>query len=203
MALPIPPLDSPLGRAAAEAAHCRRCDLWRQATQTVFGEGPPDATMMLIGEGPGDQEDVADRPFVGPAGRLLDRALAEVGVARAEVYVTNAVKHFKFTLRGKRRLPQRPARTEIAACKLWLDVEQGEIRPRVTVLLGTTAAEAVLGHSVTIGRERGQPIALDQGTGVVTVHPSYVLRQPDEATRARAYGAFVADLRLAATLCSG
>lgn len=196
----MPPPDSPLGRAAAEAAACRRCDLWQHATRTVFGEGPADATMLLIGEQPGDQEDLAGRPFVGPAGRLLDRALADAGIDRDSVYLTNAVKHFKFTLRGRRRIHQKPDRAEIVACRFWLDIERAAVRPRVTVLLGASAAQAVLGRVVTIGRERGQAIALEHGTGLVTVHPSYVLRIPDDDAKAREYRALVDDLRLAVRL---
>lgn len=199
----MPPADSPLGRAAAEAAACRRCDLWERATQTVFGEGPADATMLLVGEQPGDQEDLAGRPFVGPAGHLLDQALAEAGIARDGVYVTNAVKHFKFIPRGKRRIHQKPDRADIVACRFWLDIERAELRPRVTVLLGATAAQAVLGRGVTIGRERGRPIPLDHGTGLVTVHPSYLLRIPDVNAKAREYRAFVSDLRLAVRLRDG
>ena len=199
----MPPADSPLGRAAAEAAACRRCGLWERATQTVFGEGPADATMLLIGEQPGDQEDLAGRPFVGPAGRLLDHALAEAGIAREAVYVTNAVKHFKFIPRGKRRIHQKPDRAEIVACRHWLDIERAALHPRVTVLLGATAAQAVLGRVVTIGRERGRAIRLDHGMGIVTVHPSYVLRIPDEDAKAREYRALVADLRRAVQLCEG
>ena len=192
--------DSPLAQAAVEAASCRRCPLWEPATQIVFGEGPANAKIMLVGEQPGDQEDLAGRPFVGPAGQMLDRALAEAGVDRATVYVTNAVKHFKFEPRGKRRIHATPDRSEITACRWWLDVERAEIRPRLTVMLGASAARAVLGRAVTIGRERGQPIALAGGTGFVTVHPSYLLRLPDEDSRAREYAAFVADLRAAAAL---
>jgi uracil-DNA glycosylase family protein len=192
-----------LNDAAAAAAACRRCGLWEHATQTVFGEGPADAALMLVGEVPGDQEDRAGRPFVGPAGQLLDRALAAAGLDRGQTYVTNAVKHFKFTRQGKRRLHQRPDSGEIAACRVWLEVERAEIRPRVTVLLGATAAGAVLRRPVTIGRIRGQPVALPATTALVTVHPSYILRLPDEAAKRREYAAFVADLRTAATLLAG
>jgi DNA polymerase len=186
---------------AREAAGCRRCPLWEPATQTVFGEGPATARMMLVGEQPGDQEDLVGRPFVGPAGQLLDRALAEAGIDRTTVYVTNAVKHFKFEPRGKRRIHVKPDAGDIAACAGWLVAERDAVAPAVTVLLGVTAASAVLGRAVTISRERGRPIA---GTGntqlLVTVHPSYLLRLPDEAAKAREYAAFVADLRQAAGL---
>jgi DNA polymerase len=192
---PGPPLaDSALGRAARDAAACRRCTLWEAATQMVFGEGPADAAMMLVGEQPGDQEDLAGRPFVGPAGQLLDRALAEAGIERDRLYVTNAVKHFKFEPRGKRRIHQSPDAGEITACRFWLDMERAEIRPRLTVLLGASAARAVLGRAVTIGRVRGAPMPTAGGAVLVTVHPSYLLRLPDEAARTREFTAFVADL---------
>ncbi len=195
------PPDSPLAAAADEAAQCRRCDLWERATQVVFGEGPTDARVMLIGEQPGDQEDLAGRPFVGPAGQMLDRALAEVGLDRRRTYVTNAVKHFKFEPRGKRRIHSKPDTTEIVACKAWLDVEMATVRPTVLVLLGATAARAVLGRTVTIQRERGQPIPMADGkTALVTVHPSFLLRLPDEASKIREYAAFIADLRRVAEL---
>jgi DNA polymerase len=187
---------SALARAAAEAAECRRCPLWRPATQTVFGEGPADARVMFVGEQPGDQEDLAGRPFVGPAGQLWDRALMEAGLDRQRVYVTNAVKHFKFEPRGKRRIHQKPEAPEIEACGHWLAIEREAIKPSLIVMLGATAARAVLGRVVTISRERGRPFRLAEGeSGFVTVHPSYLLRLPDESSRAREYDAFVADLR--------
>ncbi len=186
----------PLQQAAQEAEGCRRCPLWEPATQVVFGEGPADARIMMIGEQPGDQEDLAGRPFVGPAGQLFDRAMAEAGLDRRQVYVTNAVKHFKFVPRGKRRIHEKPGTGEIAACKFWLELERAEVRPAVTVMLGATAARAVLGRAVAITRERGRPMALEGNTqGFVTVHPSYLLRLPDEEVKAREYAAFVADLR--------
>jgi len=203
------PVLSPVRPARARAAPppatdtiaaCRRCGLWQAATQPVWGEGPTDAPMMLVGEQPGDQEDLAGRPFVGPAGKLLDRALQAAGIARDEVYITNAVKHFKFEPRGKRRIHQSPDAGEIQACRFWLDQERALVRPAVTLLLGASAARAVLGRAVTISRERGTPIALDEGTALVTVHPSYLLRLPDDAARDAAYDGFVADLRLAAGL---
>ena len=190
-----------LDQAAAEAAACRRCDLWEAASQTVFGEGPASVRMMLVGEQPGDREDIIGRPFVGPAGQMLDRALAEAGIDRRAVWVSNAVKHFKFVPRGKRRLHQSPDAAEAAACRFWLDVELVRLAPPVLVLLGATAARTVLGRPVTIGRERGRPIRLsDSCTALVTVHPSFLLRLPDEASQAREYRAFVADLRQAAEL---
>ena len=193
---------STLKTLAREASECRRCALWQPATQIVFGEGPENATMMMVGEQPGDQEDLAGRPFVGPAGQLLDRAIVEAGIDRAQVYVTNAVKHFKFEPRGKRRIHAKPDTTEIAACNVWIEAERRAVRPAVTVLLGATAARAVLGRVVTIGRERGRPIVLDgNAQAVVTVHPSYLLRLPDEDAKRREYASFVRDLTLARDLC--
>ena len=193
--------DTPLRQAALEAASCRACPLWEPATQTVFGEGPADARLMFVGEQPGDQEDLAGRPFVGPAGKMFDAALAEAGIDRATAYVTNAVKHFKFEPRGKRRIHSKPDTGDIAACKFWLELERREVAPAVTVLLGATAARAVLGRAVTISRERGRPLAMAGNTQVlVTVHPSYLLRLPDEESKRREYAAFVADLRHAASL---
>ena len=189
-----------LGEAAREAAECRRCPLWQPATQVVFGEGPPGAKIMFIGEQPGDQEDLAGRPFVGPAGQLFDRAMAEAGLDRATVYVTNAVKHFKFEPRGKRRIHAKPDTSEIVACSPWLDVERAEVMPQLTVLMGATAARAVLKRTVTITRERGKPVPLSNGQALVTVHPSYLLRLPEEADRVREYALFVQDLRLAGSM---
>jgi uracil-DNA glycosylase family protein len=194
-------LSGDLVALAAEAAACRRCPLWEPATQTVFGEGPADARLMFVGEQPGDQEDLAGRPFIGPAGQLFDRALAEAGIDRSTVYVTNSVKHFKFEPRGKRRIHVKPGATEINACNVWLQAERAAIKPALTVALGATAARAVLGRTVTIGRERSRPIALDgNAQAFVTVHPSYLLRLPDEDAKAREYAAFVEDLRHAASL---
>ena len=193
---------------AQAAAACRRCHLWEPATQVVFGEGPADARMMMVGEQPGDQEDLAGRPFVGPAGQLLDRAIKEAGIDRGTVYVTNAVKHFKFEPRGKRRIHAKPDLAEIRACNVWLEEERRAVKPVLVVMLGATAARAVLGRAVTIGRERSQPIALpdaygSNAQGFVTVHPSYLLRIPDEDTKQREYAAFVADLKQALALATG
>ena len=196
------PLSGPLAQLAAEAAQCRACPLWEPATQVVFGEGPAGAAMMLIGEQPGDQEDLAGRPFVGPAGQLLDRALAEAGIERGQLYVTNAVKHFKFEARGRRRIHAKPDTKEIVACSPWLTAERAAVLPRVTVLMGASAARAVLGRAVAITRERGKPLPLGNASALVTVHPSYLLRLPDEDAKAREYALFVADLRLAATLAA-
>ena len=196
----VPPA---LQDAARHAAQCRRCTLWEPATQVVFGEGPADARIMLIGEQPGDQEDLAGRPFVGPAGQLLDRAMAEAGMDRRSAYVTNAVKHFKFVPRGKRRIHEKPGTGEVAACRFWLDLERQEVKPALTVLLGATAAQAVLGRKVTILRERGRPLPLPGGGNAqcfITVHPSFLLRVPDEEAKQREYRLFVEDLRQAVAL---
>lgn len=194
--------DESLDTVREEAAHCRACPLWRNATQTVFGEGAQNASIMLVGEQPGDQEDRAGRPFVGPAGRLLDRALAAAGVKREATYVTNAVKHFKFELRGKRRLHKKPNELEIRACHQWLERELSIVQPQLIVALGATAARAVFGRATAIEKNRGKVIPAAQvetahGADVlVTVHPSFLLRVPDE-DRALAFERFVADLKLA------
>ncbi len=194
---------STLEEVAAGVDFCRRCDLWRDATQGVPGEGPAGARLMFVGEQPGDQEDLAGRPFVGPAGQVLDRALAAAGVPRAETYVTNAVKHFKHELRGKRRIHQTPDTREVEACRWWLDAERRIVRPRVIVALGATAVQAVFGKAMPIGRSRGQAFQLpDQAQGVVTFHPSYLLRIPDPKSKAEAYESFVVDLKLAWTLAA-
>lgn len=185
----------------SEAAGCTRCHLYKQATQTVFGEGPIDAALMLVGEQPGDQEDLAGRPFVGPAGQVLDRALSEAGISREQAYVTNAVKHFKFEPRGKRRIHSKPDAGEIEACRWWLEQETMLIRPKMTVALGATAARAVFGKVVTIGQERGRAHELPGGgLGWVTVHPSYLLRLPDKAKAAEEFARFVEDLKGAKAL---
>ncbi len=189
---------SQLKRVAKEAAACTRCPLYRHATQTVFGEGPARASIMLVGEQPGDQEDLAGRPFVGPAGRLLDRALAEAGVDRAKIYVTNAVKHFKNEPRGKKRLHKRPNRYEVEVCRVWLSQEISLVRPRLILALGVTAAVALAGRPVVLSRERGKVIEFADGQrGMVTVHPSSLLRMPDQAARHAAFAALVKDLKAA------
>lgn len=182
-----------------EAMSCTRCHLHRHATQTVFGEGPVSASIMFVGEQPGDQEDLAGRPFVGPAGQLFDRALGEAGIDRSQTYVTNAVKHFKFEPRGKRRIHAKPDGGEIEACRWWIEQEQMLVRPKVTVALGATAARSLFGKVMTINRERGRAQQLPAGGGEawITVHPSYLLRLPDEAARTSEFARFVADLRLA------
>ena len=182
-----------------EAAGCTRCPLWKPATQTVFGEGRVDAPLMFVGEQPGDQEDLAGRPFVGPAGQMFDRALAAAGVDRSAAYVTNAVKHFKFEPRGKRRIHAKPGGPEIDACRWWIEQERVLIRPAVTVALGATAARSLLGKVVTISKTRGSPHTLaDGGECWVTVHPSYLLRIEDKRQAADEYDRFVADLKQAA-----
>jgi DNA polymerase len=184
-----------------EAAGCRACHLWKDATQTVFGEGPQHAQIMLVGEQPGDKEDLAGKPFVGPAGQMLDRALQEAGIDRRKVYVTNAVKHFKFVPRGKIRLHQKPNTPEIKACRQWYERELKSIKPDLVVAMGATAAQSVLGKITPINKNRGRPIDLDGGIKVlVTVHPSYLLRLPDADAKAREYERFVDDLRIAADL---
>lgn len=182
-----------------EAMACTRCHLYKHATQTVFGEGPVDAPLMLIGEQPGDQEDIAGRPFVGPAGQLLDDALAQAGIDRSAAYLTNAVKHFKFEPRGKRRIHATPDTGDISACRWWVEQELLIVRPKVVIALGATAARSLLGKAVTISRERGRAIPLDSGAEAwITVHPSYLLRLPDPEARAAQHAAFIADLRSAA-----
>jgi len=184
-----------------EAALCRACPLWKDATQTVFGEGPPHAQVMLVGEQPGDKEDLAGRPFVGPAGQMLDRALEEAGIDRNKTYVTNAVKHFKFLPRGKFRLHQKPTTPEIKACRPWYERELAVIKPDLVVAMGATAAQSVFGKITPINRNRGRLIDLDEGIkALVTVHPSYLLRLPDEDAKAREYERFVSDLKIAAEL---
>jgi DNA polymerase len=181
-----------------DAAACTRCDLYQRATQTVFGEGRAGASIVLVGEQPGDQEDKQGHPFVGPAGQILDRALKEAGISRADVYVTNAVKHFKWTERGKRRIHLRPNGSEIRACGFWLNAELGVVRPRLVVLLGAVAGEALFGSRYRVGEHKGKAQAGSlgswQGLVVGTIHPSAVLRGPDSETRDRAYAGLVADL---------
>jgi uracil-DNA glycosylase len=182
-----------------EAAGCRACDLWKHATQTVFGEGPPHAQIMLVGEQPGDKEDLAGHPFVGPAGLTLDRALEQAGIDRKKTYVTNAVKHFKFVPRGKIRLHQKPTTPEIRACRKWYEREFALLRPELVVALGATAAQCVFGKLTPINKNRGRVIALPDGANaLVTVHPSYLLRLPDKEAKQREYHHFVDDLKIAA-----
>lgn len=198
---PVPELlpERPtLPRVRAVAAGCKACDLYLRGTQTVFGEGPRRAEVMLVGEQPGDAEDLAGHPFVGPAGKLLDRALQQAGIDRAAVYLTNVVKHFKWEPRGKRRIHQKPRAGEIGACRPWLEVEIALVRPRVLILLGATAAQALFGASFKVSRQRGERIESALAPVVVaTVHPSSILRATDDAARRRELQALVADLKKA------
>ncbi|MCK2215034.1 UdgX family uracil-DNA binding protein [Actinomadura sp. ATCC 31491] len=178
----------------AAAACCEGCELYRNATQTVFGEGPRRAAYMLVGEQPGDQEDRQGHPFVGPAGRILDKGLAEAGIDRDDVYVTNAIKHFSWVPRGKRRIHQKPTAAEITACQPWLMAELAAVEPRVVVVLGATAARSLLGRTFKVTRHRGEPIPLGDRLAVATIHPSAVLRAPD---RDAAYAGFLDDLKAA------
>src|SRR5437660_10114760 len=176
----VPP-NSALEDLRAAARHCQACDLWKLGTQTVFGEGAPRAEIMFVGEKPGDREDLAGRPFVGPAGLLLDKALEQAGIARKRVYVTNAVKHFKWEPRGKRRIHQKPNSREVAACRPWLEAELRIVRPKLLVVLGSTAGQAIFGPSFRVTRERGKVLSSKFApTVVATVHPSSLLRQPAE-----------------------
>ena len=193
--------DRPTLPAVREVARgCKACDLYTRGTQTVFGEGPSKAEIMFVGEQPGDAEDVAGHPFVGPAGRLLDRALAEAGVDRSLVYVTNVVKHFKWEPRGKRRIHSKPNAAEIAACRPWLETEIALVKPRVLVCLGATAAQALLGKTFKVSRQRGEFVPSPLAPVVTaTIHPSSILRSPDDETRREEMRRFIADLRKAAT----
>ena len=194
---PVPQTTS-LSEVATAAKACTACHLYKRGTQTVFGEGPKRATLMLLGEQPGDQEDLAGQPFVGPAGKLLDRALKEAGIDRDDVYVTNTVKHFKWEPRGKRRIHQKPNSREIAACRPWMEAELRLVKPKLLVCLGSTAAQAIFGPSFRVTKQRGTVLESEFAPKVVaTVHPSSLLRQPDEESRAREYALFVSDLRVA------
>jgi DNA polymerase len=189
------PEGASLEQLRSLATGCQACDLYRNATQTVFGEGSSGSTVMLVGEQPGDREDLEGEPFVGPAGALLDRALQEAGIDRLQAYVTNVVKHFKWRPAGKRRLHQKPGAEEIRACRPWLESEIDVVRPAVVVCLGATAAQALLGPGFRVTRQRGQFVEWERAPKVLaTVHPSSILRAPDEEARAREMEAFVADL---------
>jgi uracil-DNA glycosylase len=193
-----PPDTSSLTTVCEASRHCTSCHLYRRGTQTVFGEGPKHATMIVIGEQPGDYENVAGKPFVGPAGKIMDRALEEAGIDRSQVYVTNAAKHFKWEPRGKRRIHKKPDSREIAACRPWLEAELRLVRPRLVVAMGATAAQTIFGPAFRVTRERGKVLSSKLAPRVLaTVHPSSLLRQPDEGSRRREYGHFVADLRTA------
>jgi uracil-DNA glycosylase family protein len=192
-AAPLIPDRPTLKKLKEAAVDCRACDLWKTGTQTVFGEGSADAEVMLVGEQPGDHEDLAGKPFVGPAGRLLDEALDQAGIDRKLAYVTNVVKHFKWQPRGKRRIHQKPNAAEVAACRPWLDAELAVVKPRVLLCLGATAAQALLGRQFRVSKERGVPVESELAPVVMaTVHPSAILRSDD---REAEMGLFVEDLR--------
>ncbi len=198
-AAPLVPGRPTLPRLREAAAGCTACHLWKLGTQTVFGEGAAESEVMFVGEQPGDQEDLQGRPFVGPAGRVLDDAMLEAGIDRTKAYVTNAVKHFKWQARGKRRIHQKPNAAEMAACRPWLDAELEVVKPSVLVALGSTAAQALLGRQFRVTQQRGVPVESDLApTVLATVHPSSILRAPDEEARRQAYADFVADLRVVA-----
>ncbi len=195
-ALPWVPEKRNVPALQQAARNCRGCDLWKRGTQTVFGEGASGARVMLVGEQPGDKEDLAGRPFVGPAGGLLDRALEAAGIERRSVYVTNAVKHFKWEPRGKRRIHKKPSQIEINACRPWLDAEIEAVRPQVIVCMGATAAQAMLGKSFRVTQQRGQMLPWGTGASIMaTVHPSSILRAPDDESRHREMERFIDDLR--------
>jgi len=194
--LGLSPSITSLKELAKAEAECTRCPLYKNATQAVPGEGRKQSRLMLVGEEPGDKEDLTGKPFVGPAGRILDQALAEAGIARADAFVTNAVKHFKHEMRGKRRLHKRPNAYEIERCKIWLDTERAIVRPAAIVALGATAARSLFGRVMTIAKTRGHLLHLADGTpAFVTIHPSWLLRIEEEADKQREYRHFLADLR--------
>jgi len=200
-----PKIENPrsLRSVAVAAKSCRGCDLWARATQTVFGEGPRTANVLFVGEQPGDKEDLAGHPFVGPAGRILDDALGEAGIDRRRVFVTNAVKHFKWRASGKRRLHDKPNGAQIAACRLWLELELRLVKPDIVVALGATAAQALLGRAFRVTKERGKLVSSPLAARVIaTVHPSSILRAPDDESRHAEMRAFVRDLRVVAKLMS-
>ena len=200
-AAPLVPAQPTLPALRDAAAACTACELWRSGTQTVFGEGVSEAEVMLVGEQPGDREDVEGRPFVGPAGRLLDEALEEAGIDRRLAYVTNVVKHFKWTPRGKRRIHQKPNAAEIAACRPWLEAELAVVAPRMLVALGATAAQALFGRTFKVTQRRGELVETPLAPfATATVHPSSILRAPDEESRDAEYAAFVEDLRTVAEI---
>jgi len=195
-AAPLIPASATLPALRAAAAGCKACDLWKLGTQTVFGEGSGKARVMLVGEQPGDKEDIQGRPFVGPAGGVLDKALAAAGIDRKDVYVTNIVKHFKWEPRGKRRLHKKPNALEISACRPWLEAEVNVIKPQVVVLLGATAAQGILGRTFRVTQHRGQWLSSEIAPNVMaTVHPSSILRTPDDDSRHEEMRKFVADLK--------
>jgi uracil-DNA glycosylase family protein len=198
---PFVPARKTLPALGEAVQGCRGCDLYRNATQAVFGEGARDAEVLLVGEQPGDKEDLAGKPFVGPAGQLLDKALEEAGIDRTQTYVTNAVKHFKWQPRGKRRIHQKPSWSETVACRPWLEAELEVVRPRVVVCLGATAAQSLLGRDFRVTQHRGELLESDLAEHVIaTVHPSSILRQRDDESRQAEFTAFVDDLRVVARL---
>jgi uracil-DNA glycosylase family protein len=195
------PAEHTLPRLREAAAGCRGCPLWKRGTQTVFGEGRPSSKVMFVGEQPGDQEDKAGRPFVGPAGQIFDRALDDAGIDRSLTYVTNAVKHFKWEPRGKRRIHAKPNWSELTACRPWLDAELEAVSPAVLVCLGATAAQSLLGRQFRVTRDRGEWLESDLAKHVTaTIHPSAILRQRDDESRHKEYSSFVEDLKLVATV---
>src|SRR5437899_6913555 len=194
-----PPSPRSVEQLREAAASCQACDLWVEATQTVFGEGRENSKMMLVGEQPGDQEDLQGKPFVGPAGRILEKALEEAGIDRRRVYVTNAVKHFRWTRRGKRRLHEKPNAGQVRACRPWLEAEITVVQPRIMVLLGATAAQSVMGPAFRVSKQRGEVLASPFGVPVgATCHPSSILRATDDEAREVAMSSLVADLKVAA-----
>jgi uracil-DNA glycosylase len=200
-AAPLVPETTSLSKLREAAVNCKACDLWKTGTQTVFGEGAAGAEIVFVGEQPGDKEDLAGRPFVGPAGRVLDDALEAAGIDRPLAYVTNAVKHFKWVGRGKRRIHQKPNWSEMAACRPWLEAELAAVKPKVLVPLGATAAQSLLGRQFRVTKQRGVPVESDLAPYVVaTVHPSSILRQETEDERAAAMRDLIADLKVVAKL---
>jgi len=198
-AAPFVPKTTSLKVLGAASHECRGCDLYKTATQVVFGAGPKSARVMFVGEQPGDQEDRQGEPFVGPAGVLLDKALADAGIPRDQVYVTNAVKHFKWEPRGKRRIHKKPRASEVKACRPWLEAELRAVKPAVVVCLGATAAQSMLGASFKLMQQRGQVVSRPAAARIVaTIHPSAVLRAPDSESRKAAYAMLVADLKVVA-----
>jgi DNA polymerase len=200
-AAPLVPSNPNIPKLREAARDCRACDLWERGTRTVFGEGAPHAQVIFVGEQPGDKEDLAGKPFVGPAGNLLDKALVEVGIDRSQVYVTNAVKHFKWEPRGKRRIHKKPNAMEIAACRPWLDAEIFVLKPQVIVCLGATAAQALLGRDFRVTQHRGELLRSSLAPFVMaTVHPSSILRAPDDESRHSEMRRFTEDLQKVAGL---
>jgi uracil-DNA glycosylase family protein len=203
-AAPLIPAKPTLDKLRKAAHNCRACPLWKTGTQTVFGEGSTHAQVIFVGEQPGNDEDLAGKPFVGPAGKLLDKALVESGIDRDEVYVTNAVKHFKWEPRGKRRIHKKPNSREIAACRPWLEAELEVLRPKVLVCLGATAAQALIGRNFKVSQQRGELVESDLAENVMaTVHPSSILRAPDDETRHAEMARFIDDLKKVAAMIHG